>query len=109
MGLNVAKIDLGRAIALPTAAWIIYGLAPAGWRAPARTQAADRAASERLVGRGKFVRQLPENVAGVHHKSSRNPLKNGWRTFPSTDFARYSISASSFGSTQMPLCAIRLA
>ncbi|MGY3464448.1 hypothetical protein ACVWWR_004290 [Bradyrhizobium sp. LM3.2] len=32
--------------------------------------------------------------------------KNGCRTFPSPDFARYSISASSFGSTQVPLCAI---
>ena len=32
-----------------------------------------------------------------------DPLKNGCRTFPSADFARYSISASSFGSTQMPL------
>jgi hypothetical protein len=41
------------------------------------------------------------------HKSSRTPLKNGWRTFPSADLARYSISASSFGSTQMPLWAIR--
>jgi hypothetical protein len=26
-------------------------------------------------------------------------LKNGWRTWPSADFARYSISASSDGST----------
>jgi hypothetical protein len=37
------------------------------------------------------------------------PLKNGCRTFPSADFARYSISARSFGSTQMPLCPIRRA
>ena len=29
------------------------------------------------------------------------PLKNGCRTFPSADFARYSISASNSGSTQM--------
>src|SRR6478735_4291637 len=43
-----------------------------------------------------------------HHKSSRKPLKKGCRTLPSADFARYSISASSSGSTQMPLCAMRL-
>ena len=42
------------------------------------------------------------------HRSSRRPLKNGWRTFPAADLARYSISASNSGSTQMPLCAIRL-
>src|ERR1700709_471491 len=35
------------------------------------------------------------------------PRKNGGPAFPSADFARYSISASSFGSTQMPLCATR--
>src|ERR1700704_2832908 len=47
---------------------------------------------------------------GFHdHRSSRRPLKNGCRTFPSADFARYSISASSSGSTQIPLCAIFLA
>ena len=34
---------------------------------------------------------------------SLTPLKNGWRTFPSADLARYSISAINFGSTQMPL------
>jgi hypothetical protein len=43
------------------------------------------------------------------HKSSRMPLKKGWRTLPSAGFARYSISASSDGSTQMPRCAIFLA
>src|SRR3954454_2869836 len=44
---------------------------------------------------------------GFHdHRSSRRPLKNGCRTLPSADFALYSISASSSGSTQMPLCAI---
>lgn len=43
----------------------------------------------------------------IHHRSSRRPRWNGCRTFPSADFARYSVSASSFGSTQMPLCAIR--
>jgi hypothetical protein len=40
----------------------------------------------------------------IHHKSSRRPRKNGCRTFPSADFARYSISARNLGSTQMPLC-----
>src|SRR6478735_1798915 len=43
------------------------------------------------------------------HRSSRTPLKNGCLTFPSADFARYSISASISGSTQVPLCAMRLA
>ncbi len=43
------------------------------------------------------------------YKSSRGPLKTGCRTLPSADFARYSISASSSGSTQMPRCAIFLA
>ena len=40
-----------------------------------------------------------------HHKSCRMPLKNGGRSLPSADFALYSISATSDGSTQMPLCA----
>jgi hypothetical protein len=44
-----------------------------------------------------------------HHRSSRMPLKNGCRTFPSADFARYSISASNDGSAQTPRCAIFLA
>ena len=43
----------------------------------------------------------------ISKRSSRRPRKIGCRTFPSADFARYSISASSFGSTQMPLCATR--
>src|SRR5712671_3468805 len=43
------------------------------------------------------------------HKSSRMPLKKGWRTLPSADFARYSISANSDGSTQIPRCPIFLA
>lgn len=47
--------------------------------------------------------------AMLHQRSSRNPLKNGCRTLPSADLARYSTSANSFGSTQMPLCAIRFA
>ena len=34
------------------------------------------------------------------HRSSRMPLKNGCRTLPSADFARYSISASNDGSTR---------
>jgi hypothetical protein len=32
-----------------------------------------------------------------------------WVTLPRADFARYSISANNFGSTQMPLSAIRFA
>jgi hypothetical protein len=36
------------------------------------------------------------------HKSSRRTLKTGWRTLPSTNLARYSISANKVGSTQMP-------
>jgi hypothetical protein len=32
------------------------------------------------------------------HKSSRRPLKIGWRTLPSADLARYSISANKVGS-----------
>ncbi len=43
-----------------------------------------------------------------HPRSSRTPLKNGWRSLPSADFARYSTSASNCGSTQMPLWAIFL-
>jgi len=43
------------------------------------------------------------------YKSSRMPRKNGCRTFPSGDFARCSISASSFGSTHIPLYATRFA
>jgi hypothetical protein len=45
----------------------------------------------------------------IAHRSSRNPRKKGCRTLPSEDLARYSISASSFGSTQMALCAILFA
>jgi hypothetical protein len=29
-----------------------------------------------------FVRPLPEAIEIVHHRSSRRPLKKGWRTFP---------------------------
>jgi hypothetical protein len=36
------------------------------------------------------------------YKSSPRSLKNGWRTLPSADFARYSISASNEGSIQTP-------
>src|ERR1700730_1891401 len=55
-----------------------------------------------------LLRPLPEAVIGIHHRSSRRPRKKGWRTFPSADFARYSISASNLGSTQTPLWAMRL-
>jgi hypothetical protein len=37
----------------------------------------------------------------VRHKSSRRPLNTGWRTFPSADLARYSISANKVGSTHV--------
>src|SRR5204863_8929092 len=47
-------------------------------------------------------------VSEVHQRSSRMPLKNGWRTLPSADLVRYSISARSEGSTQTPRCAIFL-
>ncbi|MCK1718254.1 hypothetical protein IVA81_10925 [Bradyrhizobium sp. 141] len=47
----------------------------------------------------RLVRPLPEAVEGVHHRSFRRPLKNWWRTFSSADWARYSICASSLGST----------
>src|SRR5450631_3463375 len=50
----------------------------------------------------------PRQGLAPAHKSSRIPLKNGWRTLPSADFARYSISASNDGSTQTPRCAIFL-
>jgi hypothetical protein len=36
------------------------------------------------------------------HRSSRRPLKKGCRTLPSADLARYSTSASNFGSTRPP-------
>jgi hypothetical protein len=51
---------------------------------------------------------VPDELAPVH-RSSRMPLKTGWRTLPSADFARYSISASNEGSTQTPRCAILFA
>jgi hypothetical protein len=42
------------------------------------------------------------------HRSSRMPLKNGWCTLPSADFARCSTSADSSGSTLMnPSLAVR--
>jgi hypothetical protein len=57
----------------------------------------------------RFLNPFPSAIEGVlnHPRSTRRPLKKGWRTLPSADFARYSISASSSGSTQMPRCAIR--
>ena len=64
---------------------------------------------DRQIAVEPLIGPLPESVEGVHYRSSRRALKNGCRTFPSADFARYSISASSFGSTQMPLWAMRLA
>jgi hypothetical protein len=51
----------------------------------------------------------PHQGRGPAHKSSPMPLKKGWRTLPSADFARYSISANSDGLTQTPRCAIFLA
>ena len=50
----------------------------------------------------------PNQCLAPAHRSSRMPLKYGWRTFPSADFAWHSISANSDGSTQMPRCAIFL-
>jgi hypothetical protein len=44
---------------------------------------------------------MPSDLAPVH-RSSRRPLKNGWRALPSADLARYSISAISEGSTHTP-------
>src|SRR3954467_11135110 len=54
-----------------------------------------------LQGMGEACHRLPS--IPLRQRSSRSPLKNGCRTLPSADFARYSISASSSGSTQMPL------
>jgi hypothetical protein len=61
-----------------------------------------------LVDRRRPFRALPALGARAHHKSSRIPLNTGCRTFPSADFALYSISASNDGSTQMPRCAMCL-
>src|SRR4051794_16596661 len=62
------------------------------------------------VPRPFFWRELREPMLlEFHHRSSLMPLKNGCRTFPSADFARYSISASNDGSTQVPRCEIFLA
>src|ERR1700757_5108320 len=54
----------------------------------------------------RLFNPLPPPVKRVlgHQRSSRMPLKNGCRTLPSADFARYSISASKDGSTQIPRC-----
>jgi hypothetical protein len=44
---------------------------------------------------------IPNNLAPIPiHKSSRLPLKRGWRALPSADFARYSISVSREGTIQ---------
>ena len=70
---------------------------------------------DQKVSGGGHTEEDGDNDSSPHqghaptHKSSRMPLKKGWRTLPSADFARYSISASSDGSTQMPRCAIFLA
>jgi hypothetical protein len=55
----------------------------------------------RYAGRAKHHRSRLLLIGPVH-RSSRSPLKNGCLSFPSADLARYSISASSTGSTQMP-------
>lgn len=53
-------------------------------------------------------------LAAAIQRSRRHPsqilphaLEELVSAFPSADFARYSISARSFGSTQLPLCAMR--
>jgi hypothetical protein len=68
---------------------------------------------DQKVSCGDHSKQYGDNDGSPHqgdapaHRSSRMPLKKRWRTLPSADFARYSISASSDGSTQR--CAIFLA
>jgi hypothetical protein len=52
--------------------------------------------------------QLRQRLPNTSQMSSRRPRKKGCRTFPSLDLARYSISARSCGSTQMPRWAILL-
>jgi hypothetical protein len=47
-------------------------------------------------------------IVNGFHKSSRSPLNTGCRTLSSGDFARYSISTSSSGSTQTARWAVRL-
>src|SRR3954447_3928718 len=61
-----------------------------------------------VIGVANLLAGVDIGPDGCAHRSSRRPLKKGWRTFPSADLARYSIPARSSGSTQMPLCAIRL-
>jgi hypothetical protein len=41
-----------------------------------------------------------QQFCGIAHKCSPTPLKNGCRTFPSVDFARYLISAGGDGSPE---------
>jgi hypothetical protein len=52
-------------------------------------------------GRSGWLSQIQRLLSqrAPHHRSSRKPLKKGWRTFPSADLAQYSISASNSGST----------
>ncbi|SFV19474.1 Aldo/keto reductase family protein [Bradyrhizobium arachidis] len=85
------KLDLQLQVALPTmlSEWMLAAVGPAVKDRP-------------------FFPAL-QRVLARNQRSSRIPLKKGCRTLPSADLARYSISASNFGSTQMPLCAIRFA
>jgi len=53
-----------------------------------------------FIRRGPFQCANQNKVLAQPITSPRRPLKNGCRTFPSADFARYSISASSSGSTR---------
>lgn len=54
------------------------------------------------MGVERFLHPSPEAIEGVHHRSSRSPLKKGCRTFPSADFARYSISTNTLGPPRRP-------
>src|SRR5438105_98185 len=94
---------------------LAHGLVDLGAIAPfVRRQRHNRIADSginRQHAINRLFRPFPPQIEGVlvHYRSSRRPLKNGCRTFPSADFARYSISASNDGSTQIPRCAIFLA
>ncbi len=62
------------------------------WREPADLDA------DGLAGATTSFEKLIKRRRGVHHRSSRIPLKNGCRTLPWADFALYSISVSSSGT-----------
>jgi hypothetical protein len=47
-------------------------------------RAADRAIAEMI----RFDLRDAISIDAGHHKSSRRPLKKGWRILPSADFAR---------------------